>query len=67
MARRGMHGRGGMHGGGHAWQGGACMAGWHTRPAPGIYYEIRSTSGQYASYWNAYLFNLKLVASVDSG
>ena len=41
---------------GHVWQG-ACMAGgvccWggiHDR-----YYEIRSMSGRYASYWNAFL------------
>ena len=42
---------------GHAWQGGACMAGghtWHAHP-PGRYYEIRSMSGRYASYWNAFL------------
>ena len=25
---------------------------------PPGYYEIRSTSGRYASYWNAYLFNI---------
>ena len=42
-----MRGRGGMHGrdGGHAWQGGV----------RGRYYEIRSMSGRYASYWNAFL------------
>ena len=58
----GMHGRGacvagvcmvgdyvvGMHGGGHAWQ----VA---THAPPGRYYNIRSMSGQYASYWNAFL------------
>ena len=43
--------------GGHAWQGGmhgrgACM-GWCVRSR---YYEIRSMSGRYASYWNAFLF-----------
>ena len=33
--------------------GGACMAwGVHSR-----YYEIRSMNGQYASYWNAFLFH----------
>ena len=42
----GMHGRGhawhfGVHGRGHAWQ--------------GRYFEIRSMSGWYASYWNAFL------------
>ena len=42
---------GGMHGcWGHTWSlgGGACMG----------YNEIRSMSGQYASYWNAFLFIL---------
>ena len=51
--------------GGYLWQGdvhggGMCMAGghvWHTCPPPGRYYEIRSMSGRYASYWNAFLFN----------
>ena len=54
----GVHGRGGMHGrwgacmaGGHAWQGGHA---WHTYPH-GRYYEIWSMSGQYASYWYAFL------------
>ena len=48
-----MHGRGayvvevGMHGGGHVWQGGM----------HGRYYEIRSMSGRYASYWNAFLLS----------
>ena len=37
--------------GGHAWQG-ACMAGG----VHGRYYEIRSMSGQYTSYWNVFLF-----------
>ena len=43
-------------GGGHAWQGGMCGRGhaWHTHPA-GRYYEIRSMSGRYASYWNVFL------------
>ena len=37
----------------HAWQG-VCMAGGvHAR-----YYEIRSMSGRYAFYWNAFLFRL---------
>ena len=43
--------------GGHAWCG-ACMAGGmcgtHAAP-PSRYYEIRSMSGRYASYWNAFL------------
>ena len=31
---------------------------WYT--LPGRYYEIRPMSGRYASYWNAFLFELKL-------
>ena len=60
-SRRGMHGcSGGIRGcsGGHAWLplGGLCMVargGVH-----GIWWdtEIWSMSGQYASYWNAFLF-----------
>ena len=56
---------GGVHGRGHVWQGacvagghewqGACMAGGGMR---GRYYEIRSMSGRYASYWNAFLLTL---------
>ena len=56
----GMHGRGGMcgedmRGRGYAWQGGihgrrACVAG-------GVHGRRNShCSGQYASYWNAFLF-----------
>ena len=57
--------QGGMHGGGacvaggvhsrrgHAWQEGG-MHGWGG--VRGRYYEIRSMSGRYASYWNAFLF-----------
>ena len=51
-----MHGRGAMRGvglcvaGGHEWWG-ACVAGG----VHGRYYEIRSMSGRYASYWNAFL------------
>ena len=53
----GVHGRGacmvgGMHGRGCAWQGG------HACPPRG-YDEIRSMSGRYASYWNAFLFLLR--------
>ena len=40
----GMHGRGGMAGG-HVWH-----------APPNRYYEIRSMSGWYASYWNTFLF-----------
>ena len=40
---------GGMHGcGGHAQLWGACIG----------YDEIRSISGRYASYWNAFLLNI---------
>ena len=50
---------GGMHGRGHAWQG-ACVAGGACLPRtpPGRYYGygIRSMSGRYASYCNAFLF-----------
>ena len=62
--REGMHGRGG----GHAWWGASGMAGgpcvvrgcmaWGMRGRWGVhgrYYEIRSMSGRYASYWNAFL------------
>ena len=47
-----------MHGKGHVWQGacvhgkGACMAGG--RVCHSRYYGIRSMSGRYASYWNAF-------------
>ena len=65
----GMHGGGGMCGGGHAWQG-ACMAGGmhgggvHGRGAcvagEGGLHGRRDghCSGQYVSYWNAFLFLL---------
>ena len=54
---------GGIHGGGHAWRGHVWQGGVHSRGAcvagggvHGRYYKIRSMSGQYASYWNAFLF-----------
>ena len=60
--------------GGHAWQEGVCMAGGgvHGRGACVVgvcmmggmharYYEIRSMSGRYASYWNAYLFQMGII------
>ena len=54
--------RGGMHGGGRAWQGacvaeGACMA--RGVRGKGAVHGRRDghCSGQYASYWNAFLFN----------
>ena len=59
----GVHGRGGMHGGGHAWWG-ACMAGGGGAQGGGMrgrYYEIRSMSGRYASYWNAFLLSKFIV------
>ena len=40
---------GGMHGWGDVWSWGACIG----------YNEIRSMSGRYASYWNAFLFSVK--------
>ena len=56
----GMCGRGAMHGGG-VHDGGPCMVGgmcgWGVR---GRYYKIRSMSGQYTSYWNAFLLLLSL-------
>ena len=62
----GMHGWGacvvgGMHGcEGHVWLQGACVAaGGICGCGGGVcmgYDEIRSMSGQYASYWNAFLF-----------
>ena len=45
----GMHGGGGVHGRGYVWQGGV-----HGRGGG----EIRSMSGRYASYWNAFLLNV---------
>ena len=54
---------GGMHGGGMHGQG-ACVAGgggmhYMHPPPPGRYYGygIRSMSGRYASYWNAFLLH----------
>ena len=73
----GMHGgghawQGGMHGRGHTWQGGmhgkggvhgrvVCVVGGGMR---GRYYEIRSMSGRYASYWNAFLFCIKIIVMI---
>ena len=62
LCRGGMCGRGGMGGGEHvcwwhAWQGGMHGRGVHARLGMHRrYYEIRSMSGRYASYWNAFLF-----------
>ena len=56
---------GGMHSGGMCDRG-PCMTGG----VYGRYYEIRSMSGRYASYWNAFLlinnFELKIVLSVNT-
>ena len=63
----GVHGRRACVAGGHAWQGGVCgrgacvvgtcMAGGYAGfgGMRGRYYDIWSMSGQYASYWNAFL------------
>ena len=66
-----------MRGGGCTWQegmhGGVCMAGVVCMAGdmrgracmpptpPGKYDEIRSMSGRYASYWNAFLFSLSFM------
>ena len=54
-----VHGMGGMHGRGHAWQGGMHSRGcaWQGECVAGGVCGIRSMSGQYASYWNAFLLN----------
>ena len=52
---------GGMHGSG-GW--GACVVGGVAGCVG--YDEIRSMSGRYASYWNAFLFNLYLMPKVQS-
>ena len=39
------------------WGGRSASRGWADHPFPPIgYYGIRSTSGRYASYWNAFLY-----------
>ena len=57
----GMHGGGPCMAGGHArWGQGACIAGGGCVAEGGMrgrYYGIRSMSGRYASYWNAFLFS----------
>ena len=47
--------------GGHAWQGRCAWWGGHAWQGTlhGRYYEVRSMTGWYASYWNAFLFALK--------
>ena len=52
----GVCGRGACMAGGHAWQEGhAWQGGVHGGGVCGRYYEIRSMSGRYSSYWNAFL------------
>ena len=55
-----------VHGGRRVWRGGACMVGGMRGRGvcvacipPARYYEIRSMSGRYASYWNAFLLLFK--------
>ena len=50
----------------------ACITGHMTigfasgcRPPPPGYYGIRSTSGRYASYWNAFLFTFSLFNDIS--
>ena len=50
---RGMHGKGGMHAREGVCGRGVCKAGG----GHGRYYEIRSMSGWYTSYWNTFLFS----------
>ena len=51
-----VHGCGGVRGcGGHAWLQGGCV--WLWEACIG-YDKIRSMSGRYTSYWNAFLFIL---------
>ena len=65
----GLHAEGGLHLGG-LHPGGACIqgkgfasggvciqGGLHMGRPPPEYHRIRSTSGRYASYWNAFLFS----------
>ena len=67
-----VHGKGGMHGKGVCMAGGACMAGGHVwqggmAHTPGRYHEIWSMSGQYASYWNAFLFLYPITQAIKPG
>ena len=56
---------GGMCGGVHAWHRGVWWGhAWHTR-TPSRYYEMRSMSRRYASYWNAFLFETSKAKWVD--
>ena len=51
-----LYGKGAMRG-----DGGGCV--WHARPPP-RYYGIRSMSGRYASYWNAFLLNTIIATEI---
>ena len=68
----GMHDRGyARQEGGHAWQG-VCMGGMHDRGAciggRGMCGRRDGhCSGRYATYWDAFLFKLRLVAEQQSG
>ena len=69
-----------MHGGeGHAWRGGVhapathaslprMPPAMHARPAmhPPPPYDMRSMSGQYTSYWNAFLFSMRTLSLASS-
>ena len=48
----------GMHGRGVCVAGGLCMAGGHV--CRGVMRGIRSMSGRYASYWNAFLLVVQI-------
>ena len=69
----GMCSRGACVAGGHVWQGGMCGRGacvaegcaWQGG-MHGRYYEIRSMSGLFASYWNVFLLFEKFVHLVCS-
>ena len=69
MAVGGMHAQGGhawqgsyVSGGGRVWPWGVCMEGacmpHPPPPQPDTTRYGRSMSGRYASYWNAFLFNI---------
>ena len=57
-----VHGEGGMHTGGSTSRRSAsrevCIQGDWADASPIGYYGIKSTSGQYASYWNAFLLRM---------
>ena len=59
--------------GGHAWLREACGCGGHVWLPGGLrgacvgYDEIRSMSGRYASYWNAFLFNVVFCLQASPG